>query len=135
MGADGQFEYVRIAPFRAPTGMTREQLEQDLVHLDRVCSRAPRADVVPLVARLKARTKSAQAGQGEDSFAAEVMVDDLSNYPLDVVAWACGYWIGGGAQAKWFPSWPELRELCERRMDGRRRLRAALEYAWEQAGS
>jgi len=114
--------------------MTRAQLEQDLGHLDRACTPASPADVALQVAKLRARTKSRAEGEREGKFMAEVMIDDLGKYPLDVVTWACEYWVDGGAQAKWFPSWPELRELCERRVDGRRRLRAALEYAWQQAG-
>jgi hypothetical protein len=88
--------------------------------------------VAPIVATLSARTKNAGQDQRQARFAAEVMVADLSAYPIDVVQWACDYWIDGGAESKWFPSWPEMRELCERRVSPRRRLERAL--AWVAAG-
>ena len=43
------------------------------------------------------------------------------------------YWCDGGREARFFPSWPELKEICDRRMDGRLRLRRALVWAHDQA--
>jgi hypothetical protein len=131
--ADGQFEYSKAGPIYPPTGMTRHQLGGDLEVLDAACKPCRPAEIGPIVAKLKARTISRNAGEGEDRFQAEVLLDDLAKYPLDVVEWACEYWVGGGAQSKWMPSWPELKELCDRRMDGRLRLRRAVEYAWNEA--
>jgi hypothetical protein len=108
--------------------MSRSAAQRDLAVIDGTMRPASKADVVKHVAVLKARTKSANQDQGEARFGAEVMIGDLAGYPLDVVEYACNYWIDGGREAKWFPSWPELREICERRMQPRRALRKALQW-------
>lgn len=127
IGADGQFDHVKVR-FQMKPGMPKAAAERDLTVIDGMLRPAAKTDVVKHVAVLKARTKSAGQDQGEARFAAEVMVGDLAAYPIDVVQYACEYWVGGGSDAKWFPSWPELREICERRMQPRRALRKALQW-------
>jgi hypothetical protein len=127
IATDGQFDHVKLR-FRMKPGMPRIAAERDLRVLDGTLRPASKADIAKHVAVLKARTKSAGQDQGEARFAAEVMVTDLAVYPLDVVQYACEYWVDGGREAKWFPSWPELREICERRMQPRRALRKALQW-------
>lgn len=127
MGTDGQFDGLKVR-FQMKPGMERGAAARDLSIIDGTLRPATKADVAKHVAVLKARTKSAGQDQGEARFAAEVMVGDLANYPIDVVQYACEYWIDGGREAKWFPSWPELREICERRMQPRRALRKALQW-------
>lgn len=127
-GADGQFERIRIASFRMKPGMDVRQAEKDFVHVRDALRPAGKTAVVPIVARLKAMTKSAAAGPKEDAFAAAVIAEELAAYPLDVVQWACQYWTTGGAESQWFPSWPELKDLCERRASPRRRLHKALQW-------
>ncbi len=128
IGTDGQFERTRLASFQIRLGMNRVDAEHDLFTLRGVLYPADKAAVVPIMARLKARTKSGHADASEAAFVAEVMVDDLAKYPIDVVDWACEYWTTGGAESKWFPSWPELKDLCERRCAPRRRLAKALQW-------
>lgn len=127
MGTDGQFDHVKVR-FGMKPGMPRAAAQRDLSVLESVCAAAPATEVVKHIAILKARTKSAGQDQGEARFGAEVMVGDLAAYPIDVVEYACNYWIAGGKDAKWFPAWPELREICERRMQPRRALRKALQW-------
>lgn len=127
IATDGQFDHVKVR-FRMKPGMPRIAAERDLAVIDGTLRPAPKADIAKHVAVLKARTKSANQDGGEARFGAEVMVGDLSAYPIDVVEYACNYWIDGGREAKWFPSWPELREICERRMQPRRALRKALQW-------
>lgn len=127
------FERAKLAPFSPPVGMTRSELASDLAVLDAACASAAEHDVVPVVATLAARTKSRAQGDGEARFSAATMVKDLSAYPIDVVVFACDYWVAGGSENKWMPSWPELKEICDRRMDGRLRLRRALVYAIGEA--
>jgi hypothetical protein len=127
IAADGQFDGLKVR-FQMKPGMPRLAAQRDLAVIDGTLRPAAKADVVKHVAVLKARTKSANQDQGEARFAAEVMIGDLAAYPLDVVEYACSYWIDGGREAKWFPSWPELREICERRMQPRRALRKALQW-------
>ena len=127
-GADGQFERIRLGPFQMKPGMDLRSAEKDFVRLREVLRPASQDAVAPLVARLKAMTKSAGAGPKEDAFAAAVIIEELARYPLDVVQWACEYWTTGGRESQWFPSWPELKELCERRISPRRRLLNALQW-------
>jgi hypothetical protein len=93
-----------------------------------MCRGGKRAEIAHEVAKLMVRTKSRAHGDGEARLMAETMVQDLSAYPIDVVRFACEYWVDGGADAKFTPSWPELKEICEKRMDGRRRLVRCLEH-------
>jgi hypothetical protein len=132
IGSDGQFKGVRLGSLRMKPGMPRRDAERDLAIIRGLLRPAAKAAVAPIVATLSARTKNAGQDQRQARFAAEVMVADLSAYPIDVVQWACDYWIDGGTESKWFPSWPEMRELCERRVSPRRRLERAL--AWVVAG-
>lgn len=132
-GPDGQFSGTAIAELRVRPGMTRAEIEGDLTAIDASCRPAQRRDVAHAVGRLAVRTKRRVHDQGENALAAETMVDDLMRYPLDVVEHACEYWIEGGREAKFFPSWPELREICDRRMSGRLRLRRALAWMLENA--
>lgn len=57
------------------------------------------------------------------SMRAAVFLECLLPYPADVAIWACREWVNGPPEiAKWFPSWAELRELCEGRVKRRRAL-------------
>lgn len=131
IGGDGQFEHAKVR-FQMKPGMPRSAAERDIRVVERHCQPSPKSDVAKHVAVLRARTKSANQDQSEARFAAEVMVNDLAKYPLDVVEYACDYWVNGGKDAKWFPSWPELKEICDRRMQPRRALLKGLR--WVVAG-
>jgi len=127
-GPDGQFSGTKMGPFGLRKGWDRASLLQDLALLRGMCRGGRKAEIAHEVAKLMVRTKSRAHGDGEARLMAETMVQDLSAYPVDVVRSACEYWVDGGADAKFTPSWPELKELCEKRMDGRRRLVRCLEY-------
>jgi hypothetical protein len=127
IATDGQFDGLKVR-FRMKPGMPKSAAQRDLATLDGLLRPASKADAVKHVAVLKARTKSAGQDQGEARFNAEVMVGDLAGYPIDVIEYACNYWVEGGRDSRWFPSWPELREICERRMQPRRALRKALQW-------
>jgi hypothetical protein len=131
IAADGQFDGAKVR-FQMKPGMDRGAAKRDLGIIEQACRPSSKADAAKHVAVLKARTKSANQDRGEAQFGAEVMVGDLSAYPLDVIEYACNYWVAGGGSSKWFPSWPELREICERRVQPRRALLKALQ--WVAAG-
>ena len=127
---EGQdFDYSWLPPFRLKAGLSRQDASECLQGLDTACAPASKTQTAHEVATLMARTKTRALGDGEARFMAETMVADLSKYPPDVVHFACEYWIDGGAAATFFPSWPELKEICDKRMDGRLRLRRALVHA------
>lgn len=73
--------------------------------------------------RLKVLTKERAVGQQDMVFQIAVMAEELSAYPLDVVRNACRVW---SASNTFYPSWAELRELCEERVLRRRCLLDAL---------
>lgn len=125
----GEFMGTKAGPFQIRSGADRNSLVQDLRRLDAACAHAEQAPVAHEVAKLMVRTKSRAQGDGEARFMAEVMVEDLRAYPLDVVQFACQYWIEGGREAKFTPSWPELKEICDKRLEGRLRLRKAIVHA------
>lgn len=127
-GADGQFDGLKLGPFSIKPGWNRQDLTRDLAIVRHECQSGKRSEVAHEVAKLMVRTKSRALGEGENRLMAETMVADLAAYPIDVVRFACEYWVDGGKDAKFTPSWPELKEICDRRMDGRLRLRRALEY-------
>lgn len=127
-GKDGQFNGTKLGPFGIKPGWNRAELMSDLRLVTDMCKGGRKAEVAHEVAKLMVRTKSRAHGDGEARLMAETMVQDLSAYPIDVVRFACEYWIEGGADAKFTPSWPELKEICDKRMDGRLRLKRALEY-------
>jgi len=127
-GADGQFSGTKLGPFGIKPGWHRSDLLGDLRTITELCRGGKKAEVAHEVAKLMVRTKSRAHGDGEARLLAETMVQDLAGYPIDVVRFACEYWVEGGADAKFTPSWPELKEICDKRMDGRLRLKKALEH-------
>lgn len=127
-GADGQFSGTKLGPFGIKPGWNRADMLGDLRTITELCRGGKKAEVAHEVAKLMVRTKNRAHGDGEARLLAETMVQDLAAYPIDVVRFACEYWIEGGADAKFTPSWPELKEICDKRMDGRLRLKKALEY-------
>lgn len=122
------FERTTLGPFQIQPGMPLRDLKQNLYAVEKACQRADARTTAHAVAKLSARTKTRVQGLGEAALMAETMVEDLSQYPADVVEYACDWWCKGGPDNKFFPSWPELREICERKVSGRKRLETAL--AW-----
>ena len=128
LGTDGQFEAQSVEKFTINPGMTKAELRQDLATVSESLQQAPESMTAKHVGLLKIRTKSRALGDLEARLLADTVVTDLRQYPADVVAYACQYWVEGGRENKWFPSWPELREICERRVRGRQKLKRALEW-------
>lgn len=91
--------------------------------LEMLCTQAKPANCAKEVARLKVMTK-ATAQTGEDmTFQIAVMADELAAYPFDVVRDACRTWAAANT---FFPSWAELKRLCDKRVLKRRSLLAEL---------
>lgn len=126
--ADGQFDGAKLAPFTIRPGWRRDELSRDLKTINALCRGGNRTQVAHEVAKLLIRTKTRAHGEGEGRLLAETLVEDLCRYPTDVVRFACEYWVEGGRDAKFTPSWPELKEICDKRMDGRLRLKRAIEH-------
>lgn len=132
-GSDGQYEASTLGQFRISPGMTVDEMRRDLSTVNASLQFAPENQVAAHVARLMVRTKLRTQGEAEANLLAETLVMDLRHYPADVVGWACDQWPKLGNV--FFPSWAELRALCERRVDARRRLKKALEYYIAEAAA
>lgn len=117
--------------FQMKLGMPRAEIQQNLRAVVAGLARARDAEVAPIVAALKARTRGRAEGQSEARFNAEVIVTDLCGYPIDVVKASCEAWIDT-PDGKWFPAWADLKALCEERMHGRRALEKGLNWMLEQ---
>lgn len=124
--ADGQFAGVTLDKFQIRPGWNIDDLRCDLETLRRSCARSTNDETSKEVAQLMMRTKLREYVDGEGQLLAETITNDLKAYPIDVVKFACAYWIEGGAANKFFPSWPELKEICDRRVSGRIRLGKAV---------
>lgn len=126
-GSDGQHDATMLGGFQIDTrDYDRREMRKDLFLVSAALEFSPAAEIAKHVARLMARTKLRQQGDGEGKLLADTLVRDLREYPIDVVAWACDQWPKLGHV--FFPAWAELRALCERRVDARKRLKVALEY-------
>ena len=73
---------------------------------------------------MRMRTKGAAEASEDTEMRLALFAADLTAYPADVVIEACRFW---GRNEKWFPSWAELREILDRRVQRRRAMRAALD--------
>ncbi len=84
---------------------------------------AGKRDCAKELGRLRLVTAARQLAAEDLTLQIAVMAEELSAYPLDAVRDACRVWPRGH---KFFPTWAELRELCEERVLFRRALARAL---------
>ena len=89
---------------------------------------APLRIIQSELARMRVSTKSRADTEGEGKLAAAVFAENLTEYPADVVVWACRKW---SRTEKWWPSWAELKDLLDRGVRRRRALLGALSGASE----
>jgi hypothetical protein len=78
--------------------------------LDAIDRPIERVDCLKALAKLKVLTR--ERNLTSDDLKAQILAyaDELSAYPSDVVCSATREWA---ATSKWFPSWSELRLLCD----------------------
>ena len=136
VGPDGQYEPGKVSVTWVGgwgTKMPQLDAQRDLATLAPCLRQSSKVAVAPIVAVLKARTKSKTSDPREAEFEARVVGQDLCAYPIDVVQDACEYWVTLEEQGKWFPAWAELRAICERRVQPRRALEKALRWVADGA--
>lgn len=92
-----------------------------LAELQPLLERSDRSTIIKELGRLSAGTKTRKEDPVDGSMRAAVFMDCLAPYPADVVIWACRNWLESEV---FFPSYAELRQLCERRVKRRRMLAA-----------
>ena len=107
-------------------GYDGREREEALEILRALCRPASHRECLKEVARLKALTAAARVGEQDLEIQLEVFAEELERYPMDVVRSACRDWprCPGG---KWWPSWAELRDMCDERFLKRKALLVALE--------
>lgn len=96
--------------------------EACLLDLEPLMAAAPMKLISQELLILGAKTVSRRESDLDGELRAMAYAEELSRYPDDVVVWACREWVRLGEQGKWWPSWAELRALCERRVERRRAL-------------
>lgn len=129
-GKDGQMMPSKLR-FQMKLGMPRAEIQQNLRVVVAALARSRPDALAPIVATLKARTRGRAEGESEARFNANVLVNDLCDYPVDVVQSACDAWIDM-PEGKWFPAWADLKALCEERVGPRRKLEKALNWMLEE---
>lgn len=80
------------------------------------------------LARLKVLMRSPSQADDDTRLQMRAMAEELAVYPIDVVSSACRHI---SRHKQFFPSWSELRMLCEERVLKRRGLLRALERYWK----
>ena len=108
----------------------RDDAEEALETLRRLSRPCGREFATKELGRVKVLTKSAKADSDDIAFQFGVMAEELAEYPADVVRDSCRFYA---KRNTWFPSWHELRELCEERFLKRECLLRALERYFRRA--
>lgn len=121
-----------IAGWNLGTDFSEEEARDALRLLEVLSAPAKRGDCAKEVAWLRAMTKAASQTDDDMTFQFASMVEELMPYPPDVVTDACRAWAAKGT---FFPSWAELKQICDQRFMKRCSLLAALRKYIEANGA
>lgn len=94
---------------------------QCLAELQPLLEPAPREVCAKAIISVQAGCKVKKEDEASGAMRGALFMDCLAPYPADVVIWACRNWLESEV---FFPSYAELRQLCERRVKRRRMLAA-----------
>ena len=103
-----------------------EKLRAIVADLDAAMAPAPEDMVIMMLARVRKSTTARNEDRDDLDFSNEIYLEELSEFPEDVVEAACRYWCH---HEKWWPSVMELRDQCRRRVRWRSVTRDALARA------
>ena len=121
---------------RSDDGFDEKEGRIALAMLEAIDRPIERVDCLKALAKLKVLTR--ERNLTSDDLKAQILAyaDELSAYPADVVFSATREWA---ATSKWFPSWSELRLLCDdyarKRRSMARMLRERLNAPGEEDGT
>lgn len=105
-------------------GASEAETEQAIAILQAANSPCPPEVSAKAVMALKLRTKARADDQADLEARVALMIDDLADYPADVVIDGCRAWA---KQNTWFPSWKELTDYLDFRVKKRRKMLEALQ--------
>jgi hypothetical protein len=115
-----------VLALRQPPAEAVAEARQQLAVYREVCRPLHEDDLAVELTKLREVTKASREAGHDWSIGLDVMLDELSTYPADLVLWAIRFWR---RNEKWWPTPSELHGLIERRncgrkaiMDGLRRL-------------
>ena len=127
---DREYRESYVASYNLDDGFDEEDASEAVRLLEQLNAQANRKDCAKALARLKVLTKERSQSDEDMTFQIALIADELSAYPLDVVRDACRFWAD---TTIFFPSWAELRHLCEERVLKRRCLLNALRRYYQRA--
>lgn len=119
-------ELLGYHPIPVETDDGRAKTEIIIAAFDEVLKPAPKESIFKILARLKISTGSRNQDDADARLERRVYVDELTEFPLDVIDEACRKWA---RREKWFPSVSEIRAECQQLVRYRRLTRDALARA------
>lgn len=95
-----------------------------------LCAPLRADDILRELTRLMVNSAKRQGEDIDTQIILETWLDDLSDYPADIVLWAFGFWR---RNEKFWPTWCEFKALLDRRVEQRRAIMSALEEIGRRA--
>jgi hypothetical protein len=124
VASDGQFESCAAIDVEVRAGADPREAAGLLSIIEAACQPDDGATVATReLAKLRRMTVSRASDDDDVGLMAAAYIDELSEYPPDVIEAACTRWRN---RERWFPAWAELKAECDRLVRGRRDLRSAL---------
>ncbi|MGI9484983.1 MAG: hypothetical protein ACR2RF_03690 [Geminicoccaceae bacterium] len=105
------------------------ELREALVQVDQATQPLPDERIVLEINKLKVRCKMRAEQQEDMQMLIACLLDDLSEYPADVVVDVLKAWP---RRSPWWPSWNELYEQLERKSAPRRAIRDVIKHALKE---
>lgn len=118
---DGQFERTEITDVAVRDGHNIPTATMNMI--EKVCAPCGPAYAAHQLSQLRVLTASRERNEKDTEIMALAYVDRLAEYPEDVVRAACNAWANA---ERFWPTWAELKDACDRRMEGRAKIRDAL---------
>lgn len=121
---DGQFERTEISDVKVRDGHSIPQATLNM--LEKICAPCGPTYAAQRLGELRLLTASRERNEKDTELMALAYTDRLADYPADVVLGACNSWANA---ERFWPTWADLKDACDRRMRGRKQLRDALRRA------
>lgn len=105
---------------------SEDELREALVQVEQATKPLPDERIVLEINKLKVRCKMRSEQQEDMQMLIACLLDDLSEYPADVVVDVLKAWP---RRSPWWPSWNELYEQLERKSAPRRAIHGVIKQA------
>lgn len=124
IASDGQFDHSVAVGIEVRAGADPREVAGLLAVIEAACQPDDGATVATReLAKLRRMTASRASDDADVGLMAAAYIEDLSEYPPDVIEAACTRWRN---RERWFPAWADLKAECDRLVRGRHDLRNAL---------